>query len=209
MNQRARQLPLLANLRIASPCDAKWEDMRGDDRVRFCGACTKNVYDLSAMTAGEAETFLTATEGRACVRYSVRVDGTVISADCPVGQRQTLRKRVALGVASAFAALVQACAGGAGVLEETASVQGDPAVPVAVAPTKLGEVGVATMGEPTMGKPSATPTPSATTPTPIPTVNKGPTPEVHRTLMGAPPMPPPSASGPKPMGKPAVNRAGL
>src|SRR6516162_8887116 len=37
-------------LRVASPCPADWNAMQGDDRVRFCGQCEKNVYNLSAMT---------------------------------------------------------------------------------------------------------------------------------------------------------------
>src|SRR5262245_30602687 len=39
----------LARLRIASPCSADWDEMTGDDRVRFCGRCRKNVYNLSEM----------------------------------------------------------------------------------------------------------------------------------------------------------------
>ena len=40
-------------LTIASPCTASWDDMEGDDKVRFCGECELNVYNLSAMTEGE------------------------------------------------------------------------------------------------------------------------------------------------------------
>ncbi len=41
----ARRASLLENVRIASPCSASWDDMVGDERVRFCGQCTKNVYN--------------------------------------------------------------------------------------------------------------------------------------------------------------------
>ncbi len=52
------RLPLLDRVAIKTPCKASWDEMQGDDRVRFCCACTKNVYDISAMTEDEAEAFL-------------------------------------------------------------------------------------------------------------------------------------------------------
>src|SRR5262249_10788550 len=44
-----RDQSILDNVRIASPCHARWEDMVGNDRARFCGQCRKNVYNFSAM----------------------------------------------------------------------------------------------------------------------------------------------------------------
>ncbi len=75
----------LNNIKIASPCSADWNAMYGDDRKRFCGDCKLSVYNLSGMTRDEAETLVTNAEGRLCVRYYQRADGTVITADCPVG----------------------------------------------------------------------------------------------------------------------------
>ena len=75
----------LNNIKIASPCSADWNAMYGDDRKRFCGDCKLNVYNLSGMTRDEAETLVTNAEGRLCVRSYQRADGTVITADCPVG----------------------------------------------------------------------------------------------------------------------------
>jgi hypothetical protein len=95
---------LLENLRIATPCNADWDDMTGDDRVRFCGRCEKNVYNLSAMPRAEAEALVGAKEGRMCVRFYQRTDGTVLTADCPVGvRRQRLRARVWQAMASVTA----------------------------------------------------------------------------------------------------------
>lgn len=107
-----RALPLLGALeriRVASPCPAKWEDMIGDDRVRFCGSCAKNVYDLSAMTRDEAEAFLAEKQGPGvCITMRKRADGRVLTVDCPVGVR---RRRFGLGViAFAAAAAGAACA---------------------------------------------------------------------------------------------------
>jgi hypothetical protein len=83
----------LNNLKIASPCPANWDKMYGNNKVRFCGECKLNVYNLSGMTKTEAETLLVETEGRLCVRYFRRADGTVLTQDCPVGWR-ALKKRV-------------------------------------------------------------------------------------------------------------------
>lgn len=75
----------LNNIKIASPCPADWNEMYGDNRKRFCGDCSRHVYNLSGMTRDEAEALVTNAEGRLCVRYFQRADGTVITADCPVG----------------------------------------------------------------------------------------------------------------------------
>ncbi len=88
--ERAR----LDSIRIASPCPAKWEEMAGDDRVRFCGLCKKNVYDLSALTRGEAERLLGEKEGKLCARLFRRADGTVLTRDCPVGFRARVHRAV-------------------------------------------------------------------------------------------------------------------
>jgi hypothetical protein len=87
---------LLDDVRIASPCPANWDEMIGDDRVRFCGQCTKNVYNLSALPRGEAEALFHAAESRQgegiCVRLYRRADGTVLTADCPDGARRKKRR---------------------------------------------------------------------------------------------------------------------
>lgn len=64
--------------------------MPGDDCVRRCSACRLNVYNLSGMTRGEAAELLHRTEGRLCVRFYRRKDGTVLTSDCPVGKRLKL-----------------------------------------------------------------------------------------------------------------------
>lgn len=79
---RASTAPLLATVRIATPCRERWEDMVGDDVVRHCGRCERDVYDLSAMRAAEAEAFL-ARVADPCVRLRRRRDGRVVTADCP------------------------------------------------------------------------------------------------------------------------------
>ena len=96
-------------LRVASPCPADWSAMQGDDRMRFCGQCEKNVYNISAMTHAEAEALIREKEGKLCVRFFQRTDGTVLTADCPVGRRRKLNRRIL--VAAGAAGLTMAAAG--------------------------------------------------------------------------------------------------
>lgn len=91
----------LDGIQVASPCTASWDAMAGDDRVRFCGLCAKNVYDLSGMRRGEAEALVFGTEGKVCVRFFRRQDGTVLTDDCPVGLK-AIRRAIFRRVAAAF-----------------------------------------------------------------------------------------------------------
>src|SRR3954452_3568783 len=79
---------VLDDIRIASPCPARWEDMVGDRRSRHCQECDRSVYDLSEMTAAQALDLIRERNGRLCVRLYRRADGRVMTADCPVGVRE-------------------------------------------------------------------------------------------------------------------------
>jgi hypothetical protein len=83
----------LSKVRVASPCAADWDSMIGDERVRFCGQCELNVYNLAALTKAQAENLIVRTEGRLCVRFYRRRDGSILTQDCPVGLR-ALRQRM-------------------------------------------------------------------------------------------------------------------
>jgi len=96
---------VLQNIRIASPCPASWEQMAGDERVRHCSECKLNVYNLSAMTRVEAEELLQRREGRLCVRYYRRKDGTILTQDCPRGLRAAAQRLTRIASA-ALAALM-------------------------------------------------------------------------------------------------------
>jgi len=104
----AEQPDLLRNLRVASPCHIGWESMTGDDRVRFCDSCSRHVYNFSDLTSSEIKTLIVETEGGICGRLHRRVDGTILTRDCPVGLRAT-RLRVARLAGAVFATLLSAC----------------------------------------------------------------------------------------------------
>lgn len=115
-------LPLLARVQIASPCSARWDEMKGDERVRHCASCDKKVYDLSAVRAEEAEALLRAHGVKLCARFYRRADGTVMTADCPVGVRRVRLRNLALAGATAvmLGTSFLSIAGGAAFLVATA-----------------------------------------------------------------------------------------
>lgn len=101
---------MLERVRIATPCRARWEDMAGDDVVRHCMRCGKDVYDLASMTTSEAEALLRRDGEGPCVRLRRRRDGRVVTADCPP---PTWSERSGSRVAGAAGAAAVAIAGGA------------------------------------------------------------------------------------------------
>jgi anti-sigma factor RsiW len=71
-------------IEVPTPCPVPWETMQGDDRVRFCSQCQKNVYQLSNMTRAEAEALINEKEGEICAQFFRRADGTVVTRNCAV-----------------------------------------------------------------------------------------------------------------------------
>lgn len=97
---------LLANVRIASPCSARWGHMVGDERARFCSECSKHVYNLSSMTAEAAAALIREKEGQLCARFYQRADGTVLTADCSVGAARGWGRIRSMFTAGATAAIM-------------------------------------------------------------------------------------------------------
>lgn len=108
-------LPLLDRIGVAAPCNASWDSMSGDERARHCAHCDKTVYNLSAMDRADAEAFLAERlGGEVCVRFYQRADGTVLTADCPVGVR---RRRARRAVAALVGTAAMAMAGSMNVVQ--------------------------------------------------------------------------------------------
>lgn len=106
-------LDLLPRVSVASPCTVDWNSMTGDDQTRHCDQCNFKVHNLSAMSRTEAEAFLQrAGEGRTCIRFFRRADGTIMTRDCPVGVAER-RNRVARTIGRLAAALGIVAAGSA------------------------------------------------------------------------------------------------
>jgi hypothetical protein len=84
--------------------------MYGDERKRFCGDCKLNVYNLSGMTRYDAEHLLRMSEGKICVRYYQRRDGTILTQNCPVGWAK-VKQRISVTAGALFSVLVGLFAG--------------------------------------------------------------------------------------------------
>jgi len=86
---------------VAVPCPVDWNTMSGDDKIRFCGQCGKQVHNLSAMKREEAEALIAEDENR-CVRFYRGEEGIVwttaqVEAP-PVSRRGWLRAVAALSL---------------------------------------------------------------------------------------------------------------
>lgn len=84
--------------RISKPCPESWSDMVGNDRVRFCGRCKLNVYNLAIMKKEEIEALVRGSNGRLCGQLYMRGNRTATLRDCAGGAR---RKWVRRGAAVA------------------------------------------------------------------------------------------------------------
>ncbi len=135
---RARvRLPVVDDLRVASPCGVDWDALDGDGRVRRCGRCEQHVYNLNELTRAEAEALIVATHGRLCVRYFERADGTILLADCTIGVQRRRRRRL-LAVS---AAMIVTSGAGLGAQVSDALLDDLPGPePVAAAPADQGQV---------------------------------------------------------------------
>ncbi|HXT63901.1 MAG TPA: ankyrin repeat domain-containing protein [Pyrinomonadaceae bacterium] len=97
---------------IPAPCDADWDSMIGNDRVRFCEHCNLHVTNVSALTRQEAVRLVAKSEGRLCLRFVKRSDGSVITRQLPQKVHQISRRvsRLAAGAFTATLSLTSAAA---------------------------------------------------------------------------------------------------
>jgi len=96
---------------IPAPCDADWDSMIGNDRVRFCEHCNLHVTNLSSLTRPEAMRLVARSEGRLCVRFLKGADG-VLTKQLPQSLHQISRRvsRIAAGAFTATLSLSSAAA---------------------------------------------------------------------------------------------------
>jgi hypothetical protein len=167
---------------IPIPCEVPWGGMPGDDRVRHCGQCKQNVYNVVELTRAEATRLLRA---RACLRIYRRPDRTVITSDCRTRLRAARKRGLLIFAGTLLIVLwAQICAQFVGLMGLRRVIGGRRA---------------------TMGEPAAAPMPGQVA---IPAIPRPPTAGVPRVEAGTPPLP---KHGPPPkhrlMGKPAPHHA--
>src|SRR5882724_9659086 len=71
--------PMNYQFRVASPCSADWNEMKGDHRVRHCEQCNLNVYNFGTLSATEIDSLVANREGRLCARLYQRPDGMTLT----------------------------------------------------------------------------------------------------------------------------------
>lgn len=103
-------LPILS---ITTPCTVPWNVMHGDDRVRYCGQCRRQVFDLTNLTSAEVADLLGDGGSLPCVAFYSRADGRVVTADCSLSIRERtwkwLRRRAAWAAAVFASLFLPAC----------------------------------------------------------------------------------------------------
>lgn len=103
--------------------------MTGDERVRACSVCDKQVFNISEMTRAEAQALLVARNGDWCTRYYQRADGTILLADCAIVKGRRARR-----LAAAAFAIVSAVATSATAEPPSAPAPPPPAAPATAKP---------------------------------------------------------------------------
>lgn len=118
------------SVRVKDPCTQSWDEMVGNDKVRFCTHCAKDVNNLSSMTRKEALRIVRRSGGSLCIRYVQRpeTNGPMFAGELT----QITRRRAPLIAASVMTASLS--------LTTIAYAQGGAAFPPsAAAPTVAGE----------------------------------------------------------------------
>jgi hypothetical protein len=86
--------------------------MIGNDRIRFCEHCNLNVNDLSQLTPKRVRRLVTKSNGRLCIRYKKRPDGSPIIKAVPA-KLHSIGRRVSKLAAGAFTATLSLSSVGA------------------------------------------------------------------------------------------------
>lgn len=95
-------------IEIPQPCSRSWDQMRGDERTRFCDACGLHVHNLSVMSTEEAARHVSAPTDRVCVSFERTSDGRVRTLDYQAPTREGRKGMwVLIGL---FGAIVIGCA---------------------------------------------------------------------------------------------------
>ena len=132
-------------IRVEDPCTVDWDTMLCSGAVRYCRLCKQNVYNLSDMSREEAEELVFAGEGKVCVRFYRRADGSVMTTDCAPTRAERARRAarralksvaalmaMGLGVFTTFRVFSGEEPKGKGCTTGLDDKYGDPEIPVEV-----------------------------------------------------------------------------
>src|SRR6185503_6845622 len=118
----------LRKITVASPCLADWEQMTGNEQVRFCDHCNLEVHNISELTYARAARLVARSNGRLCVRYYRDSHGVPIvrSAQGKLHQIGRRASRLAAGAFSATLSLSTVAAQPSTILQSNYSAQAVP-----------------------------------------------------------------------------------
>lgn len=122
---------ILRRISIEKPCSKSWEQMSGNDQVRFCGHCDLNVTDVSKLTRAKAVKLVKKSNGRLCLRIHRNPLGEVITRPA-VQKLYTISRRASRLAAGAFTAVLSLSTAAYAQSSGTAEQPSDP--PVATQP---------------------------------------------------------------------------
>src|SRR5258706_1401723 len=125
MSSRRSLLDQMTGAPVAKSCGVAWESMRGGERFRVCAECDREVWNLSAMTAREAEIRLLNAPALPCINYRVDGAGHLISRE---EMRARAPRRLSLG-AAAFVASTLVAPGHGSLLGAVAAADQQAAKP--------------------------------------------------------------------------------
>lgn len=113
----------LRQITVSSPCLADWDQMTGNDQIRFCDHCNLKVHNVSELTYSQATRLVARSKGRLCVRYYRDSEGAPITRRAPgklhqIGHRVS---RLATGAFSATLSLSTAVAQTSSALQSNSS----------------------------------------------------------------------------------------
>src|SRR6267143_1792805 len=99
----------LRTITVNSPCLADWDQMIGNDQVRFCEHCDLKVHNISELTCVEAARLVERSQGRLCFLYYRDAMGRLITSESPHRSHETNRlhqigRRISRLAAGAFSA---------------------------------------------------------------------------------------------------------
>lgn len=90
----------IPQLNLISPCQADWDRMIGNNRIRFCEHCQLPVHNEAGLTKKHLRRLASRTEGRLCIRF---VEPVILGAQSAQALYK-IGRRASVVAASAFSA---------------------------------------------------------------------------------------------------------
>jgi hypothetical protein len=181
--------------KLSYACPIPWNEMRGDERERFCSKCSRTVVNLSLLTEERRIALLAEAQsqpGGLCVAYYQRLSGEFVSAEKPLTPAES-RRVVQFGLTALSAAALAVVAHQVPVIgpavEAAGKVAGSSYVSIRDHAIESAKDTMATIGEFFGGEPKDPPVfqlMGAICPAPVPATAPAPAPPTSPPIDPAP-----------------------